>query len=179
MLMRLRSASVLLASLAFVILPATSASPGPTEDKDEHGEFTGDVKLVFYVSDVRRAVEFYTETLGFKFHHFYDHVGGGSVPTWTREVAPIYAEMSYAGRRFGLHAPTSDADRKSVGATKVYFRVKDLDAHHRRTEVRGAKPSEIKKQSWMDMFHVVDPDGNRIYFAFTDDNVHGNPWYGR
>ncbi len=36
----------------------------------------------------------------------------------------------------------------------------------------------IKKQSWMDMFHVVDPDGNRIYFAFTDDNVHGNPWVG-
>lgn len=30
----------------------------------------------------------------------------------------------------------------------------------------------------MDMFHVVDPDGNRIFFAFTDDNVHGNPWRG-
>lgn len=148
------------------------------KDKDLHGVFTGDVKVVFYVKDVRAAVAFYTDALGFKFQHFFDHVGGGSVKKWTRDVPPIYAEMSFAGRRFGLHAPTSEADQKSVGAAKVYFRVKDLEAHHRRTTARGAKPSAIKKLSWMDMFHVVDADGNRIYFAYTDDKIHGNPWFG-
>jgi hypothetical protein len=86
--------------------------------------------------------------------------------------------MSYAGRRFGIHSPTSEADERSVGAAKVYFRVKNLDAHHRRATAWEAQPSDIKKRSWMDMFHVVDPDGNRIFFAFTDDNVHGNPWRG-
>ena len=87
-------------------------------------------------------------------------------------------QSEYAGRRFGIHSPTGKADQRSVGAAKVYFRVKDLDAHRRRAAAWGAKPSYIKRRSWMDMFHVVDPDGNRIYFAFTDDDVHGNPWFG-
>jgi len=167
------------ASIACALLPVMlqGFADNPT-GKDSHGQFTGEVKVVFYVSDVRKAVEFYTDALGFKFDHYFDHVGGGSVVTWTRDVPPIYAEMSYAGRRFGLHAPTSDADRKSVGAAKIYFRVKDLDAHHHRAEAWAAKPSPIKKQSWMDMFSVTDADGNRIFFAYTDDNVHGNPWFG-
>lgn len=38
--------------------------------------------------------------------------------------------------------------------------------------------SKVKKHSWMEMFHVGDPDDNRIFFAFTEDNTHGNPWYG-
>ncbi len=176
MCMRSRFRAVVLGAVTLAGVSAGSSPEVPA--KNAHGVFTGEVKIVFYVQDVRKAVEFYTEALGFKFHHYFDHVGGGSVPTWTRDVPPIYAEMSYVGKRFGLHSPTSDADRKSVGAAKVYFRVKDLDAHHLRTEARGAKPSEIKRRSWMDIFHVVDPDGNGIYFAFTDDSVHGNPWYG-
>jgi len=149
-----------------------------SSDRDAHGVFTGDVKVVFYVKDVRAAAVFYKDVLGFTFHHYYDHVSGGSVTNWSRDEPPIYAEMSYAGRRFGLHAPTSEADRKCVGAAKTYFRVKDLDAHHHRTVARGANPTEIIKRSWMDMFQVTDPDGNRIVFAFTDDKTHGNPWYG-
>ena len=176
MCMRSRFVAVVLGGLALAAVSAGS-SPG-VPARDAHGVFTGDVKIVFYVHDVRKAVEFYTKALGFKFHHYFDHVGGGSVPTWTRDVPPIYAELSYAGRRFGLHSPTSEADRKSVGAAKVYFQVKDLDAHHLRTKARGANPGEIRKRSWMDMYQVIDADGNRIYFAFTDDKVHGNPWYG-
>lgn len=166
-----------LVGMGLCALTARSSTKSPA--RDDHGVFTGDVKVVFYVQNVRRAVEFYTGALGFTFHHYYDHISGGSVETWTHEEAPIYAEMSFAGRRFGLHAPTSEADRKSVGAAKIYFRVKDLEAHHRRTSARGAHPSEIQHLSWMDMFRVVDADGNRIYFAFTDDKIHGNPWFGK
>jgi len=173
----LMSRTGFLGCLALIALLGSSS--GDTKrDEDAHGVFTGDVKLVFYVKDVRQAVTFYTDVLGFTFQHYYDDKSGESVKHWTRSAPPIYAEMSYAGRRFGLHAPTSDADRKSVGAAKVYFRVKDLEAHHRRTAARGGNPSEIMRRSWMDMFQVMDPDGNRIYFAFTDDAVHGNPWYG-
>ena len=155
-----------------------AGSSPKSQDKETHGGFSGEVKLVFYVKDVRRSVKFYTGALGFRFRHFYDNVSGNSVTKWVRDTPPIYAEMSYAGRRFGIHSPTSEADKRSVGAAKVYFRVESLDAHHRRTTAWGAQPSSIKKRSWMDMFHVVDPDGNRIFFAFTDDNVHGNPWRG-
>ena len=148
-------------------------------DRTAHGGLVGDVKLVFYVSDVRKSVDYYSDVLGLPFHHFYDHVSGDSVKTWTRDVAPIYAEMSYAGRRFGLHLPQNDLDRESVGRMKVYFRVKDLDAHHRRMIAWNAKVGAIKDRPWMRMFLVTDPDGHRIYFAFTDDAIHGNPWFGR
>ena len=76
-----------------MLLLATRTSSGEAGNAD-HGGFTGEVKLVFYVQDVRRAVPFYTGALGFKFHHFYDHVSGDSVSQWTRDVPPIYAEMS-------------------------------------------------------------------------------------
>ena len=167
-----------LAVMVVVVGVASIIAQSSPEGKETHGGFTGEVKLVFYVNDVRPSVEFYTGALGFRFLHFYDHVSGNSVATWVRDTPPIYAEMSYAGRKFGIHSPTSEADKRSVGAAKVYFRVKDLTAHYRRTTAWGAKPSAIKKRSWMDMFHVVDPDGNRVYFAFTDDKVHGNPWIG-
>ncbi len=152
---------------------------GTASEREVHGGFVGDVKLVFYVSDVRKSVRFYTDVLGFKFHHFYDHVSGDSVVKWTRTEAPIYAEMAYAGRHFGLHLPQSDADRESVGRMKIYFRVKDLEAHHRRVSAWGADVGKIKDRPWMRMFLVTDPDGHRIYFSFTDDAIHGNPWFGR
>ena len=84
-----------------------------------------------------------------------------------------------AGRRFGIHLPQSADDKRAIGAAKVYFRVKDLDAHHRRVDARGGKPGKLIKRSWMDMFKVIDPDGHRIYFAYSDDAVHGNPWFGQ
>ncbi len=166
--------AVVVVGLAAILARSSPKSP----DNETHGGVTGEVKLVFYVKDVRNSVKFYTGALGFRFHHFYDHFSGNSVATWVRDTPPIYAEMSYAGRRFGIHSPTSEADRRSVGAAKVYFRVEDLDAHHRRATAWEAQPSAIKKRSWMDMFHVVDADGNRIFFAHTDDNVHGNTWGG-
>jgi predicted enzyme related to lactoylglutathione lyase len=142
-----------------MLFAASSGSSDTTGVKDTHGGFTGEVKVVFYVTDVREAVAFYAGALGFTFHNFYDHVSGGSVHDWAHEEAPIYAEMSYAGHRFGLHAPVSEADERSVGAAKTYFRVEDLDAHHRRAEAYGADPGEI-------------------VFAFSDDETQGNPWYG-
>ncbi len=147
--------------------------------KDEHGVFTGEVKLVFYVSDVRKSAALYRDVLGFTFHHYHDYESGKSVVAWTREEKPIYAEMSYAGRRFGIHRPTSAADERCVGGAKVYLRVKDLGAHHRRVKARGAEPSKMVERPWMNMFRVTDPDGNRIYFAYTEDAVHGNPWFGK
>ena len=86
--------------------------------------------------------------------------------------------MSFAGRRFGFHLPRSSAGEAAVGGMKVYFRMKNLDAHHQRVSAWGGKPSPIQDKPWMRMFRVTDLDGHRIYFAFTEDAVHGNPWYG-
>lgn len=156
-----------------------SAAAAPVTRAGHESPFTGEVKLVFYVSDVKKAVAFYRDVLGFTFHHYHDYDSGASVKTWTKDKPPIYAEMSYAGRRFGLHLPQSQDDERSVGRMKVYFRVKDLDAHYARVKEHGGKPGALRKKPWMDMFRVVDPDGHRIYFAYTEDAVHGNPWYGK
>lgn len=148
----------------------------PPQARQSHGQLTGDIKLVFYVSDVRKSVEFFTGALGLQFHHYYDHIGGDSVKQWPHDEPPIYAEMSAGGRRFGLHLPQSDWDRRAVGTMKVYFRVQDLQAHHNRAVAWGADPGKIKRKPWMDMFLISDPDGHRIYFAYTNKEVHGNPW---
>ncbi|MHC4697884.1 MAG: VOC family protein [Planctomycetota bacterium] len=155
------------------------SSEVPPARRALHGVFTGDAKVVFYVSDVLKSVEFYRGALGFTFHHFHDYTLGKSVTKWSREEPPIYAEMSFAGRRFGLHLPQVAGDHGSVGKMKIYFRVKDLDAHHRRVHAWGGRPGTINDKPWMKMFRVTDPDGHQIYFALTEDAVHGNPWYGK
>jgi len=155
-----------------------SKSGEPVGAKEDHGVFTGDVKLVLYVRDVKRSVEFYRDSLGFTFHHYHNYTTGKRVKEWSCSEPPIYAEMSFAGRRFGLHLPMIAKDEKCVGAAKVYFRVKDLEAHHRRIKAWGAEPSPIQEKPWMRMFNVTDPAGHQIYFAFTEDAVHGNPWFG-
>ena len=67
-----------------------------------HGGLVGDVKLVFYVSDVRKSVDYYTDVLGFTFQHFYDHVSGDSVKTWTRDtVIPHFRRITDAVHQHG------------------------------------------------------------------------------
>ena len=178
MLRNSRSVPVILPAIAISITAAIAAK-GPSDDaRRSHGVFTGDLKIVLYVTDIQRAVEYYRDALGFTFHHYHDYIAGKSVRDWVGENPPEYAEMSFAGRRFGIHLPKSERDKRAVGTAKVYFRVNDLDAHHRRVVAWGASPGPIKKRSWMDMFHVLDADGNVIYFAYSNDEVHGNPWYG-
>ncbi|HXH60661.1 MAG TPA: VOC family protein [Fimbriimonadaceae bacterium] len=130
---------------------------------------TGDVKVVIYVSDVLESVRYYSGVLGFDLLHYFDRSTGESVDEWTKSEPPIYAEMSAGGRKFGLHMPVNEADRRSVGATKVYFRVRDLAGCRGQIERDGGSPGEAIERPWMDMFEVTDPDGNRIVFATSGD----------
>ncbi len=134
--------------------------------KETHGTFTGEVKPVLYVSDVERSAPFYRDTLGFAFLGF-------AGP----EEDPYYAEMAAAGVKFGLHEPTSTREETMVGQQRLYFRVKDLEAHRGRVLAWGTEAGEIKRTDWMDMFIVGDADGNAIVFAVTDPVRHSiNPW---
>jgi len=90
---------------------------------------------------------------------------------------PYYAEMVAKDVKFGLHEPVSPEQKSKVGQQRLYFRVKDLEEQHFRIITHGGQPGEIKKTSWMDMFTVLDPDGNEIVFAVTDPERHNsNPW---
>jgi len=154
------------------------SGPGAVQDaRAQHGVFTGEVKLVLHVKDVRKSVEFYRGVLGFEFHSFHDYASGKSVTEWNRAEPPIYAEISAGRQKVGLHAPQTAYDESCVGRGRFYFRVKDVDAHRRRVVARGAEPGPIRDTDWMRMFSVTDPGGYKITFATTQEGVHKiDPW---
>lgn len=136
------------------------------QDRAAHGEFTGEVKPVLYVSDVDASSAFFRDTLGFAL-----------LDTAEQDGRIYYAEMGAGTQKFGLHDPTSDAEASRVGKQRLYFRVGDLDAHRRRVEAWGAEPAPIVDTAWMRMFAVCDPDGHEIVFAMTDPAIHTvDPW---
>ncbi len=133
---------------------------------DPHGQFTGDIKPVIYVSNVEKSAPFYRDILGFKLDGF-----AGD------ESDPYYAEMLAGATKFGLHEPTMSGDELRIGQQRLYFRVRDLGAHRRYVEMHGVEVKEIFQRSWMDYFVVKDPDGNVIVFAVTDSERHtSEPW---
>jgi len=134
--------------------------------RDCHGVFTGELKSVLYVLDVAKSAPFYEDVLGFDFDGFAEQGDG-----------PYYAEMLAGGTRFGLHEPTSPEQESRVGKQRLYFRVRDLEAHRTRVLARGGDAAPVRKTSWMDMFVVHDLDGNEIVFGFTDPERHAtDPW---
>jgi predicted enzyme related to lactoylglutathione lyase len=135
--------------------------------RDAHGEFTGEIKPVLYVTDVKKSAPFYRDVLGFEFKGFATLTDG----------TPYYAEMVAGKLKFGLHEPTAPEHEARVGKQRLYFRVRDLSAHWTRVAAWGGEPGEIKETKWMDMFTVRDADGHEIVFALTDPARHTiNPW---
>ncbi len=83
----------------------------------------------------------------------------------------------HKGRKFGLHEPINDEQQARVGKQRIYFRVRDLDAHRTRLQAWGVESGETHKTNWMDFFIVSDADGHEIVFAITDAERHRtDPW---
>lgn len=166
----LRPSRRLLVLVAAILLLPPAVAPGAgTQDpaRDAHGTFTGEIKPVLYVSDVAASATFFEQVLGFELQDL----------TARRDGTPYYAEMVAGDRKFGLHEPVQEGQEARVGRARLYFRVLDLQAHHRRLEARGARITEIIETDWMDMCIARDPDGNEIVFAVTDPDRHGiDPW---
>lgn len=127
------------------------------------GDFTGEMLPVFYVTDVCKSVEFYRDALGFEFHHFWDYGKSAKVREWGAADPPVYAEMAAGDQKFALHLALEPYELQ-VGGVIHYFRVRDVDAHHRAVAERGGKPNALVERPWMRMFSVNDPDGHRLFF---------------
>lgn len=153
-------------AIPLLLIPLMGAADSEPDPEDAHGVFTGEMKSVFYVVDVEVAAPFYRDVLGFEFQGFAERDGN-----------PYYAEMVADRVKFALHEPMSQRQEAKVGQQRLYFRVKDLEAHRTGVVARGGEAGDIKVTEWMDMFLVRDPDGNEIIFAFTDLERHSiNPW---
>jgi uncharacterized glyoxalase superfamily protein PhnB len=147
---------------ASVIAQDDKTTPPAPAPAAEFGEFTGEILPVFYVLDVREAVAFYRR-LGFRFNHFYDHHGGGSVTEWTFDDAPLYAEVASGDHLFALHK-AADPDALAVNGMRHYFGVTDVDRHREQVVGTGIEAGEMIDRPWMRMFSVHDPDGHELFF---------------
>jgi catechol 2,3-dioxygenase-like lactoylglutathione lyase family enzyme len=151
---------VLSAAVVFASDEGDSAAINPSSD---HGRFTGEILPVFYVTDVLKSVEFY-KAVGFEFHHFFDYGEGKRVQEWTKEEAPIWAEMAAGSQTFGIHR-IGEGVKLTVGGMRHYFLVEDVDAYYRLVQAAGIETGEMIDKPWMKMFAVHDPDGHEIFFG--------------
>ena len=110
--------------------------------------------VIVPVSDQDRAIEFYTETLGFELRGDSPY---GDGDRWV-EVAPAGAATTIA-----LVPPR---EGQSVGVpTNMGLTTQDVDADHAALKERGADVDEVVRMGdpVPPMFFLRDQDGNQIF----------------
>ncbi|MEO9321423.1 MAG: VOC family protein [Nitrososphaera sp.] len=110
-----------------------------------------DSDVTVMVSDMKRAIRFYVEGLGFKLVANYgDH----------------YAQIIAPGIKIGLH-PTENGNRSQPGAQgiSIGFMVDDLNVALARVSEIGVSSVRIVNDGPVTLAHFADPDGNPLYFA--------------
>lgn len=112
---------------------------------------TGGITTV-YVSDMDRALDFYTETLGLEL----DHRGG---PSWAVVRAPD-------GSRVGLH-DAMGGEVGVAGSTTLGFRVEGaLGDVVEELVSRGVEfVGDITEDTAVPLAYFEDPDGNQMYLV--------------
>ena len=112
----------------------------------------------YQVTDVRRSVEFYTNTLGFKLD---------------QQRLPAFGQVSIGELKLILSGPGASGSRpmpdgreqEPGGWNRVILRVKDLPACITELEKRGVQfRNEMEAGPGGKQIQVEDPDGNPIEF---------------
>ena len=104
--------------------------------------------VYYWVSDMDRAVTFYTDVLGLRL---------------LRRDGGNWAELDAGGIRLALHGAIEGRPMEVGGATAV-FRVEDLDSTRAELEGRGAEFDEHvgEVQGFARFASLRDPDGNKV-----------------
>jgi catechol 2,3-dioxygenase-like lactoylglutathione lyase family enzyme len=103
------------------------------------------VEIVLYVRDMRRAIDFYRDTLGLELDFESEH--------WTTFRTGACA--------LALHA--TEQREAGSGEPDPTFLVADADAERDRLAQAGVEVSEIREPvAGLRVFDVRDPDGNRL-----------------
>lgn len=110
--------------------------------------FKGD-NVTVMVSNMDRAVRFYTETLGLK-------MGGRYGDEW--------AEASASGVPIGLHPRARRTKRSGTGEVSIGFEVENLDRAVEELQGKGAWfRGRISEDGPLRIAFFADPDGNPLY----------------
>lgn len=109
--------------------------------------------VTVYVSDMDRAVKFYTEVLGLKLQHrFGDH--------WAQVEAPN-------GLNIGLHPGAKLSEGQRQGGMNIGFYLSGSIGEAVATlKARGvAFQAEAQEGKALQIAHFADPDGNPLYIC--------------
>ncbi len=102
-------------------------------------------KVAVAVSDMKKSIQFYTKTLGFKLAEDYGD----------------WAEIKGPGITLGLY-PSEPC--KKGGNLSVGFEVKDLDKATSALGKKGVK-FDFFEEDYMRFAYFSDPDGTELYLA--------------
>jgi uncharacterized protein len=107
------------------------------------------IEGIFYVyakvADLRRAKQFYGETLGWKLH------------TDEQQVAGFWFGSGYLVAALDASASGRPAHTEGM---HIAVRVSDIEAEHARLSQRGVQVSPVQRQPWGERnFSFTDPDG--------------------
>ncbi len=107
---------------------------------------------VFAITDVQRARDFYTETLGFSIAFEWADEEGGPI----RYVILRQNDCD-------LHLSQSETAHRAI----AYFFMHGVEDYYETVKAAGATISQdLKDWPWnMREFEVTDPDGNRLIFG--------------
>lgn len=101
------------------------------------------------VSDVDRAIKFYTEKVGFHLDH--DH----KVTDTLR-----FVQLTPPGSACSICIGTGLSDMKPGSIRGLQVVVDDIQKAHNELKARGVEVSEIQKMDWGHFVYFSDPDGN-------------------
>ncbi|MBT3625416.1 MAG: hypothetical protein HOM44_09800 [Gammaproteobacteria bacterium] len=108
-------------------------------------------------TDLEQALNFYTNTLGYKtafrYEDFYAGIDIDDQVLHLKLVDETDPSIEFVAQGDHFH---------------LYIEVADLEARHEDLDGGGAHVSVIKVQPWGREFVVIDPEGHRIYYAEKD-----------
>jgi len=130
------------------------------------GEFDGE-KLTFnhamiYAADVRRALRFYRDLLGFKL-----------VDEFRHEDIPVYARLRAPGGdgTIALHLAGPGTPLASDGV-RLYFEIREVDDFCRKLQAKGFYITQMPRMMPWGWRHAYlnDPDGHEISIYWAGEN---------
>ena len=119
-------------------------------------------RVVFWVRDVRRSVEFYRDSLGLPFVNYTFGRAQTAKTLQPSDPEPYAATFSIGDRELALQAADGPV---GVSGERYLFEVVDAPAYAMQLKKRGVRIGVIAGDTvtavW---FSVVDPDGRRLEF---------------
>lgn len=107
-------------------------------------------QVYYYVSNMDRAVKFYTEILGLPLKIRFDN---------------YWAEVNAGPITIGLH-PTDDGKKpQQGGGGTISFHVNDIESFVEDLKKKGAKVGKIHAPERGKFTMISDPDGNQIHIV--------------